>query len=82
MNTAQAVAVSVPASLVVMASVAGASAQVTQADRTAVKNAMLYFGIAMVGASLLSRNVAVAVATTASVGLAYYGLNKAWSPNG
>lgn len=78
MNTAVAVAASVPAALVVMASVAGASAQVTQADRQAVRNSMLYFGIAMVAASLLSRNMAVAVATTASVGVAYYGLNKAW----
>lgn len=79
MNTAVAVAASVPAALVVMASVAGASAQVTQADRQAVRNSMLYFGIAMVAASLLSRNMAVAVATTASVGVAYYGLNKAWT---
>jgi len=78
MNTAAAVAVSVPTSLVVMASVAGATAQVTQADRQAVTRAMLYFGGAMVLASLLTQNVPVAVATTLSVGAAYYGLNHAW----
>lgn len=79
MNTAAAVAVSVPTSLVVMAGVAGASAQVTGADRQAVQRAMLYFGGALVLASLLTQSVSVALATTGSVAAAYYGLNHAWT---
>lgn len=78
MNTAAAIAVSIPASLVVMASVAGATAQVTQADRQAVQRAMLYFGGAMGVAAFLSGNAGVTIATLASVGAAYYGLNHAW----
>lgn len=78
MNVTTAVAVSVPTSLVVMASVAGATAQVTQADREAVKRAMMVFGLALVTASLLSQNIAVSVATGASVAAAYAGLNYAW----
>lgn len=78
MNTATAVAISIPTSLLVMASVGGATAQVTQADKDSVRRAMLYFGVALIVASGLSRNVHVAVATTASVGAAFYALNHAW----
>lgn len=61
-----------------MASVAGASAQVTSADREAVKRAMLTFGAAMILAALLTQNIGVGVATSLSVGAAYYGLQHAW----
>ena len=80
MNTTVAIAVSVPTSFIVMASVAGATAQVTQADRESVRKAMLYFGGAMVVAALLSQNLGVALATGASVGAAYVGLQRAWGP--
>ena len=78
MNTAVAVAASVPTSMLVMASVAGATAQVTGADREAVKRAMLYFGGAMILAALLTQNLAVAVATTGTVVAVNYGLHHAW----
>lgn len=78
MNTAAAVAVSVPTSLIVMAGVAGATAQVTGADRAAVKRAMIYFGGALVVASLLTQNLSVGIATTASVAVSFYGLHHAW----
>lgn len=79
MNTAAAVAVSIPTTLLIMSSVAGATAQVTNADRQAVQRAMLYFGTAMLIAALLSQNLAVATATGLSLGAAYYGLQHAWS---
>lgn len=72
------VAVTIPTSLLVMASVAGATAQVTGGDRQAVKRAMAYFAGAMVLAALVSRDPGVAVATTVSVGAAFYGLHHAW----
>lgn len=62
-----------------MASVAGATAQVTSADREAVKRAMVLFGGSLVLAALLSQDVAVAIATGLTVGAAFYGLNYAFS---
>lgn len=78
MNSAAKVAVSVPTVLLVMGSVAGATAQVTQADREAVRRAMLLFGGSLVLAALLSQDVAVAVATGITVGAAFYGLQYAF----
>lgn len=78
MNTLTAIAVSVPTSLVVMAGVAGSTAQVTQADRESVRRSMLVFGAALILASLLTQDVGVGVATTLTVGAAFYGLQYAW----
>lgn len=78
MNTAAKIAVSVPATLIIMSSVAGATAQVTQADRTAVRRALIVFGAALVAAAVVSQDVAVGVATAATVGAAFYGLSYAF----
>jgi hypothetical protein len=78
MKPTTAIAASIPISLVVMATVAGTTAQVTGADRAAIKRAMIYFGGAMVVAAVVSGNAGAGIATTISVGVAFYGLNHAW----
>lgn len=78
MNPLTAIAVSVPTSLLIMSTVAGDSGQVTQGDRESVRRAMLVFGGALILASILTRDVRVGVATTVSVGAAFYGLQWAW----
>jgi hypothetical protein len=65
-----------------MSSVAGATAQVTQANPTAVRRAMLLFGGSLVIAALVSQDMAVAVATAATVGAAYYGLSYVFDGRG
>lgn len=78
MNTAAKIAVSVPATLIIMSSVAGATAQVTQADRTAVRRALIVFGGALVAGAVVSQDVTVGIATAATVAAAFYGLSYAF----
>ena len=72
MTPVNAAVVAAPATLLVLSSVAGATAQITQANRTAVERSIVLTGGFLILAAISTKNVGVIVATAvAGVGTAY-----------
>lgn len=70
--------VAVPATLLVMAAVAGATAQVTQADPSSVRRSVYTTGAVLIGASMVSQNTNVIVATVVAVAATVFIVKPLW----
>jgi hypothetical protein len=69
---------SIPATLLVMSAVGGATAQITGADRDAVRHALMVTGGALVIASAATGSVPTAVTTLLAVAATAYAMRGAW----
>ncbi len=73
---------SIPTTLLVMSAAGGATAQITGADRTAVRHALMVTGASLIIASAVTGSIPAAVATTAAVAATAYAMRGAWMEAG
>jgi hypothetical protein len=72
------VIVAIPATLLVMASVGGATAQITTADPTAVRNALMATGTVLLIASATTGDLGAILGTLAAISAVVYATRGVW----
>lgn len=72
------VVVAVPTTLLVLAAVGGATAQITQADPSAIKRSLWVTGGVLLAASAASGNIAAVAGTAIAVGAVVYMTKDIW----
>jgi hypothetical protein len=69
---------SIPTTLLVMSTVGGATAQITGADSSSVKHALIVAGAALIVASAATGSVPASVTTALAVVATMYAMRPAW----
>lgn len=74
--------IAVPATLIVTSSVAGATAQMTGANRAAVAHSLRVTSAAIMISATLTGNPSAIVGTAVAIGAVWYATQSAWPWNG
>ena len=78
MNDLTKVVVAVPSVLLVLSATAGATAQITLADKDAVRRAVYVTSAVLLAAAAVTQDVATVVSTAVAIGATVYLVTKVW----